>query len=45
MENFISHKNLLYVYDGPSQLQITQHLYDMPMVGHFGDYKTLDLVS
>jgi hypothetical protein len=35
----------LYVPDGPARLQVLQHCHDMPMAGHFGVHKTLELVT
>ena len=35
----------LYVPDGPMRLQVLQHCHDMPMAGHFGVHKTLELVT
>ena len=37
--------NLLYIPNDRSWLQTLWHYHDMPMVGNFGVFKTLDLVS
>ena len=44
-DNLLFRNNLLYVPDGRSRLLILQHCHDMPMAGHFGVHKTLELVS
>jgi hypothetical protein len=35
----------LYVLGGPAQLQVLQYCHDMPIAGHFGFHKTLELVT
>ena len=44
-DNLVFRNNVLYVLDGHSRLLILQHCHDMPMAGHFGVHKTLELVS
>ena len=38
-------KNLLYISDGPTGSQVLQQCHDTPMASHFGDQKTLELVT
>jgi hypothetical protein len=41
---FFQNKHL-YVPNGLAQLQVLHHCHDMPMAGHFGVHKTLELVT
>jgi transposase InsO family protein len=42
---FLFRKDLLYIPDGPARLQVLHQCHDIPMAGHFGVQKTLELVT
>ena len=44
-DGLLFYKNLLYVPDGSSRLQVLEHCHDAPMAGHFGIAKTMELVK
>ena len=44
-DGLLFRQTLLYVPDGPSRLEVVQQCYDTPMAGHFGIYKTFELIS
>ena len=38
-------KNLIYVPNGSPRLQVLEHYHDVPMDGHFGIAKTIEVVK
>jgi hypothetical protein len=45
MNSLLYFNRLLYIPPGPIQLKIIQMRHDLPIVGHFGFNKTIELIS
>ena len=44
-DNLLFYKNLLYVLDGAPCLQLLEHCHDVPIAGHIGIAKTMEVVK
>ena len=44
-DGLLFRNNQLYIPEGSSRLQVLQHCHDLPMAGHYGVHKTMELVT